>query len=188
MSRLVARILLCMLMCPLAVVIYCSIILNIDRLNYWNIDYLRRENIAFLASEFGAWGFIAIYWTLLWRKSIRWTNRRQLAAVISALLGLFILVFAAIALQDSGDWQVKIALLDILIPALWLISTIYFWKETPAERSQRIAVSGHNNVACLACGYNLTGLSEARCPECGVKYTLDELLASQTAHPVGEIE
>jgi putative transposase len=31
---------------------------------------------------------------------------------------------------------------------------------------------------CPHCGYNMTGLHEARCPECGTQYTLNELFAS----------
>lgn len=28
---------------------------------------------------------------------------------------------------------------------------------------------------CPACGYNLSGLSQSRCPECGREYTLEQL-------------
>ena len=28
---------------------------------------------------------------------------------------------------------------------------------------------------CLSCGYNLSGLTQCRCPECGTEYRLDEL-------------
>jgi len=37
---------------------------------------------------------------------------------------------------------------------------------------------GVNAIACPSCGYNLTGLSEARCPEYGSRFTLDQLVAS----------
>lgn len=33
-------------------------------------------------------------------------------------------------------------------------------------------------LPCPKCGYNLTGLREARCPECGATYTLDELVVT----------
>jgi hypothetical protein len=32
---------------------------------------------------------------------------------------------------------------------------------------------------CLRCGYDMTGLTEARCPECGAEYTLDQLWMAQ---------
>lgn len=28
---------------------------------------------------------------------------------------------------------------------------------------------------CLKCGYNLSGLTQCRCPECGCEYRLDDL-------------
>ncbi|MDB5303490.1 MAG: hypothetical protein JWM97_1039, partial [Phycisphaerales bacterium] len=34
-------------------------------------------------------------------------------------------------------------------------------------------------VVCPTCGYNLTGLTATRCPECGSQFTLDELMAAQ---------
>jgi len=62
---------------------------------------------------------------------------------------------------------------------LWLAATIFLWRETPLERVERIKGSSKSAVTCPTCGYNLTGLSEARCPECGTRFTLDELLALQ---------
>ena len=39
---------------------------------------------------------------------------------------------------------------------------------------------GIDAIACPTCGYNLTGLREARCPECGSQFTLDQLYAAAT--------
>lgn len=43
--------------------------------------------------------------------------------------------------------------------------------------------------ACPACGYNLSGLTHCRCPECGQEYTLEELwrrhLTAEKIVPVG---
>jgi DNA-directed RNA polymerase subunit RPC12/RpoP len=69
----------------------------------------------------------------------------------------------------------------ILAPLLWLIATVFIWRETPAERGRRVRSAGNAGIACPTCGYNLTGLSESRCPECGNRFTLDELLAAQPA-------
>lgn len=63
---------------------------------------------------------------------------------------------------------------------LWMIASIFLWRETAAERGKRVS-GAHNAITCPTCGYNLTGLNEARCPECGSKFTLDELLASQAS-------
>lgn len=39
--------------------------------------------------------------------------------------------------------------------------------------------AGKINVNCPACGYSMVGLSESRCPECGERHTLDELIRLQ---------
>ena len=62
--------------------------------------------------------------------------------------------------------------------ATWLASTALIWRETAAERRQRLARLGVEAIACPTCGYNLTGLREARCPECGSQFTLDQLYAA----------
>ena len=40
-------------------------------------------------------------------------------------------------------------------------------------------VDGRVNVNCPDCGYVMVGLSESRCPECGERFTLDELIRRQ---------
>ncbi len=55
---------------------------------------------------------------------------------------------------------------------------MFCWRETRAERANRLRLMGVNAIACPSCGYNLTGLSEARCPEYGSRFTLDQLVAS----------
>jgi hypothetical protein len=64
-------------------------------------------------------------------------------------------------------------------PIVWVLATVLIWRETPQERMQRLAAGGAGTLACPICGYNMTGLREARCPECGVGMTLDELVAAQ---------
>jgi uncharacterized C2H2 Zn-finger protein len=38
---------------------------------------------------------------------------------------------------------------------------------------------GQVNVRCPGCGYSLIGLRELRCPECGMQFTIDELIRAQ---------
>ncbi len=64
--------------------------------------------------------------------------------------------------------------------ASWLIGTAFIWRETAKERGERLRQLGIHAIACPDCGYNLTGLREAKCPECGAAYTLDQLYATLT--------
>jgi hypothetical protein len=63
-----------------------------------------------------------------------------------------------IEVNMSAPW---IALAALLLVSAWLV------RRAPAVRSK--------GIPCLKCGYDLTGLREARCPECGSQYTLDQL-------------
>ena len=72
-------------------------------------------------------------------------------------------------------------------PLLWIVATIFVWRETAAERAARIDSTGRDAVVCPTCGYNLTGLKEPRCPECGTQFTLDQLLASQPSRTQADL-
>ena len=67
----------------------------------------------------------------------------------------------------------------VMAPLLWLISTVFIWRESPAERTNRTNESGRHTIVCPTCGYTLNGLSEARCPECGTRYTLEDTVAAR---------
>ncbi len=47
------------------------------------------------------------------------------------------------------------------------------------RRKPIYTAEGHPNVNCPGCGYSMVGLHQSRCPECGNRYTLDELLLKQ---------
>ena len=66
-----------------------------------------------------------------------------------------------------------------------LLATVLIWRETPHERVERLSQLGTAGVCCPICGYNLTGLSTAQCPECGAKFTLDQLMATQPRERAG---
>lgn len=101
---------------------------------------------------------------------------------------LFVIGIFASLLASTNDSVLTGVLVfsTVLIPLVWLISTVFIWRETPAERGDRIHRSTTAAIICPTCGYNLTGLNESRCPECGSGFTLDELLAAQPSRVVAE--
>src|SRR5436190_10978850 len=94
MSRLVARILLSILMFPLAGVIYLVIFaLCIRWVETSQMGWRTRTMVAFSLCGFVTWGFMAVYWFALWRGSTMWTAKRATntvmmaaAAMVAALL------------------------------------------------------------------------------------------------------
>ena len=129
------------------------------------------------------YAFVATYWILLWRSTVRWTRARVRNTALAGLLALAGGVTFAVALiVVTGQIPYGIALLlgGGGVPIVWVLATVILWRETPAERVARMSkLVSQPTVVCPFCGYNLSGLREARCPECGGSFTLDELAASQ---------
>ena len=129
------------------------------------------------------YAFVATYWILLWRSTVRWTRarvRKTALAGLAAVAGGA--AFALLLLTISRQIPVGIAMLlgGGLVPIVWVLATVILWRETPAERVARMSnLVANPTVLCPFCGYNLSGLREARCPECGGSFTLDQLAASQ---------
>lgn len=188
MSRLVARILLSIFMFPLAALLYTlCVVIGID-LNEWLRWYRARNVVVFLTSDVITWAGVATYWILLWRQSVPWTPQRirrtQSAAVIAAVAATGSGFLAAVLPDVGAEFPSFVG--GVIAIMLWLVATVLIWRETPGERSAR--VSGTSAIVCPTCGYNLTGLTGTRCPECGSQFTLNELMAAQPSQAAAEIE
>jgi hypothetical protein len=174
MSRLVARILLAILMLPAAMLVYLVTILFCEGAFHF------RGEAELLVSGVVTWMFVAMYWWLLWRRSIAWTARRTTLTTFSILLAIFISFllgcFVELLSREMGYFVGS-----VFAPLVWLILVTIAWRETFAERAARIQASNKLGVVCPSCGYNLTGLQGTRCPECGTLYTVDEIIAGQPA-------
>lgn len=114
-------------------------------------------------------------WFLMRHRFVHWTWVRVLGGVGLAV----VIAFAAIvgielrALYDDDFF----ALWLMHWLGLWMLLTHLLWRETAAERALRVSRTGAGaTLPCPKCRYDMRGLREARCPECGTVYTLDGLL------------
>ena len=185
MSRLVARILLSMFMFPPGVMLYAMMVAVGETAFRGSRGYRQQEEFMFLLADAVTWAGVAAYWCLLWRSSIRWTGAR-VGGTVGAAAGAAVVGGGVGALIGEafggGDALAFVFFLGgVLSILLWLFATVFLWRETAAEPAARVGGAGSSAVTCPTCGYNLTGLAEARCPECGARFTLDELLAHQPA-------
>lgn len=190
MSRLVSRILLSIFMFPLAALFYIAVMVFSEEMMRRGPYRRDRETVMFLAGGVLTWVAVALYWFLLWRSAVVWNSRRVVGTFVSAAIalgvGLVAGVAAAAAASDEESFGAFVG--SVLTILLWLIATVFVWRETAAERASRVTGSSRLAITCPTCGYNLTGLTESRCPECGSKFTLDELLVLQQPKVEVEIE
>jgi len=133
---------------------------------------------ALLAADLVTGVLLLIGWIGVWWGAVRWTTRRvawtAAAVVLSGAVALVVgLVNAELIADEAG-----IILGGMIWASLWLGSTAFIWRESCAERALRTSLVGTASLHCPQCGYNMRGLREARCPECGTQYTLNELLAA----------
>ena len=129
--------------------------------------------------------FIAAYWIVLWLGVVRWDRRRVLwtaGGTLLALLGGVAFALACGSLNPHLPAPLATLFGGGVVPIAWVLITVLLWRETPRERFERLAGLGlgpGRSVSCPVCDYSMAGLREARCPECGTHYTLDQLIAAQ---------
>ena len=184
MSRLIARILLTILIFPAATLFYFVSFLVIER------KLFRDDDVAIICATILTCLFMAGYWFALWVRTVNWTRRRvgrTLWAVGGAVFAGGV-VGGVIRLALEYEQVIGTCLGSLAAAVVWIILTIFVWRETEAERAARLARAGADVLVCPSCGYNLTGLRESRCPECGASFTLNELLAAQPSRVPAEIE
>ena len=169
MSHLLARIMLALLMLPLAAVAYTLMLfLLADTVMSDEVLLIMTTNVTVAA-------LVATYWVLLWRSTVRWTASRitlSLLAIPACALGG--LVIGVMDVWFSNWFGSFIG--GVFAITTWPAVTVLIWRERASERIGRLQRAGAGVLPCPRCGYNLTGLRAATCPECGASFTLDELL------------
>jgi len=169
MDPLLTRILLSIVLWPIAIVLYICLFIAFER--------PIGDGYAFMWAGIGT-GFVMCSWLiLLWKSHIHWTSKRvyQTCLTIPAAMasGVVVVVLAGWYVP-YGLGNASTLLGSIIALACWPALAVWVWREMPEERQRRIMV-----VSCPKCGYDLHGLSECRCPECGQQYTIDQLYAAQ---------
>lgn len=78
-----------------------------------------------------------------------------------------------ITMAPAGLWiVVGVGVLVLLTLFVTILAILLFWRNGYVRgwRAARAAPP-----LCPKCGYDLSGLSHCRCPECGAEYRLEEL-------------
>ena len=184
MSRLVSRILLTVLLFPSATLVLFVSFVFIERL------WFQQDIEAAVCSTFVTCAYMIAYWLLLWYGAVNWTAERVYRTLMMTLVAAIFGAAVGVAIAKVMTYAAELgtcggALVGVVA---WIILTILAWRETPAERAARLSRADADALVCPTCGYNLTGLAEPRCPECGTRFTLNELYAAQPGRATVEIE
>lgn len=134
-------------------------------------------------------GLLAIAgWIALWRSTVVWTPARVRDTAMSIGLSVVVALVAAEFAPGPGPEPAAMAG-GLFGGGIWILLSTWFWRQTPEERvAAARSTTSHEPIACPICGYDLAGLYEARCPECGTRYTLDELIrAAKRSSDVDEL-
>ena len=128
------------------------------------------------------YAFVGAYWVMLWRDMVPW-NRRRVArtalATAASLAGGVAVALACLAVKRQVPLPIAVMIGGGTVPITWVLSTVLIWRETAAERLARLTAHGMPALACPLCGYDLAGLTEARCPECGSSFTLEQIVLAR---------
>jgi hypothetical protein len=138
------------------------------------------DRTALLASDVVTGALFLGAWILIWRNRLVWTTRVVLKTVLCVLAGLVAggLAHSAFVAQTSRLDNEGIIFGGLAWLAVVVGGTGLIWFTEPASARRFESADDSRPVTCPKCGYNMTGLKQARCPECGTQYTLDELFTT----------
>src|SRR4051812_11731129 len=153
MSRLIARILLAILLLPLAALMYVdTFFMLLEGMRNRGIYTSEAEAYGCIITGILTWAFMATYWVLLWVRGVGWRGRRRVmtlwAAVGAMAVAGVIGVLAGGVVAPTFGWFVA----SVAAPLLWMIGTVLAWRENAEERAARLANSGRDAVVCPTCG------------------------------------
>lgn len=124
-------------------------------------------------SGFLTFCFAIVSYILIWRGMVQWNTFRQRGTVAAVALAHPIGIPLGVLLA-RGDDDFGWFLSAVLPIGVVVLASLVFWVQFPIKQ-KRASVS----VPCPKCGYDLRGLFEARCPECGSRFTLEQLVITQ---------
>jgi hypothetical protein len=99
-----------------------------------------------------------------------------LLATVAALLGAWYIVHSTYV---AGDQRYLHGVLWTAIGGILLLLWLPALRTSFTRTRELFDLGGQINVRCPRCNYLLVGLKQLRCPECGLEFTIDELIRAQ---------
>ena len=136
---------------------------------------LQEEHIALIVGVGGgAWCVLLAF---LWAAHRKWARAlRTIFALIAIWLTTICLCVIAVEITRSEEFFISaLVFLAIGLSIAIVVASIYrgLGGKAMVERT------GEVRVKCPQCDYSLVGLESCTCPECGARFTIDQLIAAQ---------
>jgi hypothetical protein len=180
MTRLIARLILAMLTLPVGgtvLVLSMVVVLSATPPNG------PPPALGFTAAWLAVYAATGTWWTLVWQELVQWNARRVALTAFAALAalcgGVALGLLVRVASGGMAPPGIAIAIGGGLPPVIWVAATVFIWRETAEERTRRLASIGGAGICCPLCGYPMATLHTSNCPECGARFTVEQLLNSQ---------
>ena len=184
MTHLVARLILTMLILPVAGAVFVLGFVLIMKIFAQNGPPLPSAPLLML--WVAVYAVIGIAWIQIWRPVVRWTPQRRAQTVVTAVIALAAGGAFGFTVYSVGGTMTTYSDVAILAgggvpPIVWVLSTVLVWRENAQERTERLtgAGQGGETIVCPTCGYDMGASRAAQCPECGLSFTISELVAAQ---------
>lgn len=180
MSKEAARLVLAGCMIPLIPGLWLFSMGTMDIFNIFSDD----KTEMWLALEL-PFATAVVLWWLLWRRAVVWNTRVKIKTVALAILFLasaawYYIPWARNHNATTGFEEFlyhSTQSLPLWGMALWFGGTAIIWRSDKRSRVLTSAVPSSKWVStCPSCSYDLTGLREVRCPECGWTSTIDDVV------------
>jgi hypothetical protein len=126
-------------------------------------------------------GALVLWLIALWRI---WSPAQRVRPITRPVIGTVIVTAFTIPGLFAADhfigYDEEYAMAGIglcsaaIVLLLWLAALHRLFKRRPVfDRDNQV------DVRCPTCNYSLVGLRDLRCPECGARFTIDELIRAQ---------
>lgn len=150
---------------------------------FWRI----RGQELYLYTALSSCAILFVGWMGIWRRSVYWSASRRLGTLIATIVCIAMAFAVTFFIdQSTARWAGAGSMFGAIVWAYtWVPATLIIWRDRASDLGIKNGDIGSISPRCVNCGYNLTGLREARCPECGTQYTLDVLLTTMLQRTLG---
>ncbi len=119
-------------------------------------------------------GLLVVTWMMIWRRQML-RSRRPVAGILVIAIASAAGGYAAWYVTDDSWLHLGEIIGPWFAMSVWIAGTAFAWRRPPLE-IESDAAGARLVIRCPKCGYDLRGVRELRCAECGAPFQLAALV------------